>query len=94
MGDRKESSLEIAKPTSIKSSDPFMRIWKKIGPMLNLEAIRQTALAITSSGEEEEALTPRKRAPSQKGKEKGIKKPSLVVVVQPNPSISGICLPI
>lgn len=41
---------------------------KKVGTMMNLEATRPIAVAIT--GSEEEALAFRKRAPSQKGKGK------------------------
>lgn len=54
MGTRR--NLEIPVPVSIKAEDPFMWIRKKIGPMVNLEATRQTVLAITDSGEEEGSL--------------------------------------
>lgn len=38
MGDNEESLQKTAVPTLIKAKDPFLRIWKKIGPMVNLEA--------------------------------------------------------
>lgn len=41
---------------------PFLRIRKKISPMVNLDATRQTALTITGSGDEEEAPSSKKRA--------------------------------
>lgn len=50
--DKEGSLLEIAKPTLIKGMDIFLRIRKKIKPMVNLEATKQTVLTITSSGEE------------------------------------------
>lgn len=70
VGDNEESSLEVAVPASIKARDPFLQIQKRMGPMVNLEAIRQSALAITNSGEEE-GPTLRKRAPSRKREGEG-----------------------
>lgn len=58
--------------TPIKPRDPFRKKQKKIGSIVNLEATRQTALAITSSGEEE-APTSRKRAPPKKREGKGVR---------------------
>lgn len=68
VGDKKEFSLEMAMVVPIKARDRFPLIQKKVGTMMNLEATRPIAVAIT--GSEEEALAFRKRAPSQKGKGK------------------------
>lgn len=64
-----ESSLGIAMPTSIKAMDPFLRIRKKIGSMVNLDSTRQTALAVTGSGEEE-AQASRRGLLYRKGRER------------------------
>lgn len=63
--DKKESSLEIAVPNTLWGSHPFLRIQKNLGLIGNLDATRQTALAITGSVE---AKTPtsRKRSPPRK----------------------------
>lgn len=64
VGDKEDSSLEIVMLVPIKARDHFPQIQKKTGPMMNLEATRTTAVAIT--GSEEEELAFRKGAPSQK----------------------------
>lgn len=50
VGDKKESSLEIALPTQIKAGIVFYKSEKN---WLNFKATRQTALAITSSCKKE-----------------------------------------
>lgn len=52
MADIEEISLEISQPVQIKAIDPFLRIRKKISPMVNLEAMKQTELTITGDDEE------------------------------------------
>lgn len=84
MGDKEESSLEIAEPIPIKARDPILRTRKKIGPTVSLETVKQTALTIADYNEEE-APTPKKRAHSYKSKRKGVKTPSETTIVQPNP---------
>lgn len=44
--DKEESLRELAMPVLVKAKKPFLRITKRIGPTKNLEAGRQTALAI------------------------------------------------
>lgn len=55
----------------IKAIDPFLQNRKKIDPLVNLDATRQTVLAITDSGKEE-ASAGWKRASSQKVKGKRV----------------------
>lgn len=74
-GTRKDP-LRNSQAQSIEARDPFLRIMNKIGPMANLEATRQTALAIASSEEEEEAPSPGRGFTPRKGKGKGVKTPS------------------
>lgn len=38
VADKEESSVKIAKPVPLKTRDPFLRIIKKIGPMVSLKA--------------------------------------------------------
>lgn len=40
--DKKESLMDQAEPFVIKTGDPFLRIKKKIGPLMNIEARIQT----------------------------------------------------
>lgn len=75
-------------PPLIRARDTFLRIRKKIGLIMNLDATRQTPLAIPNSGKED-ALTSTKKTPSQKGNEKGVRTPSLIVEVPPNPKRRG-----
>lgn len=79
VGDKEESSLEIINPTPIKGNDPFLRIRKKIGSVVSLEVPNQTKLAVTGNSEEV-APALKKRAQFQKGKGKGVKTPTTVVL--------------
>lgn len=40
MVDKKKSSLKIAESIPIKARDPFLRVRKKISPMVNIEAVK------------------------------------------------------
>lgn len=84
VGDKEESSLEIAEPILIKVRDLFLRIRKKIGPTACHEATEQIALTIAASGEKE-APALKKRTPSQKGKEKDVNLPSLTTMIPLDP---------
>lgn len=66
--DKEDSSLKLAL-TQSKIETLFLRIKKRISPTLNLEARRQTALAVA----EEEAPTTKKKVPTKKGRGKGVK---------------------
>lgn len=61
--EKDEFSTETVEFTLVKARDPFLWIWKKIDPMVNLEVTKQTVLAITDGGVEE-ASAPRMGAPS------------------------------
>lgn len=63
VADKEEFSLEITISSSVKARDPFLWIRKRMNPMVDLEAIRQSKLAITRVGERE-APTPSRTAPS------------------------------
>lgn len=77
VAENEEAPLEIAEPVLIKVRYPSLKIRKKIDPLVNIKAIRKTALSISSDEEEEEALVPKKRAPPET-KEKRLKTSSLV----------------
>lgn len=81
--DKETSSLEPAMPIPIKARDPFLRIRKKIGPMLNLEVRRQTVLTIA----EEEAPTPKKKASPSSPKKEGKKVLRRRVLLETTPKI-------
>lgn len=86
--DKKESSLGSVEPVLFKAKDPFLRIWKDIGPIISLEVMKQTTLTIAGDGDERRAPTPKKRAPPQKRK-KGIKMPSYAAIAPQNPKGKG-----
>lgn len=73
--------MEIATPSPINSRDPFLVDREEEGPQVELEAAKH-AMTI-----EREALDPRRRSPSQRGKQKNI---NLVVeAVLKNPKKKG-----
>lgn len=60
-------TLELVMPIRVKGRDPFVRVWKKIGPTLSLDVSKHTDVKIV----EEEALVPiQKNFSSKKGGEK------------------------
>lgn len=64
MDDKEQFLIEIAMPLPVKAGDPFLRIRKRMGPTVDLEAEKHTKVV------EREALAPCHRAPSQSGNEK------------------------
>lgn len=68
MLDKEDSTLKLTLTRS-KIETLFLRIKKRISSMLNLEAMRQTALAVV----EEEAPTPKKKVRPKKWRGKGVK---------------------
>lgn len=46
VSDKDESKLALAMPIPIKARNPFLRIRKKMGPNLDLEVGKQSALKI------------------------------------------------
>lgn len=55
---------------------------------MNLKASKKIALAITGSGEEEEAPALEKRAPSQKEKGRALRRQA-ISLISPNPKAKG-----
>lgn len=66
MKDKKESLLEIAIPPPIKARHPFLWTCKRIDPTEDLEGMKQSALAITSS--EEKPPIPNEGLPPNEGR--------------------------
>lgn len=77
--DKEKSSKEIFNPLSVKAKDPFIQ--KKMGCTVDLETARQPLAA------ESEALAPRRRAPSRKGKGKNTNQ--MIKAISPNPKGKG-----
>lgn len=83
----KESFLWRSRPAPIKVKNPFLRIRKDIGPMVNFEVARQSVVAILSNKEEDG--TPRRMAPSQKGKGMVLTHQARPNKSSPNPKTKG-----
>lgn len=51
VSNKEETSLDIAVLVLIKAIDPFLNMRKKIDPLVNIEAMKQTTLTIVSGDE-------------------------------------------
>lgn len=79
MPEKEDSLLELPMPILVKAMDHFLRMKKKMGPIIYLGMEKQNALLIM----EEKVPTPAlKKVPAQKGKRKGVKIPSLTVTTK------------
>lgn len=74
MVDNKESTLEIVEPVPIKARDLFLRIKKKIGPLVSLESAKQTVLPSRAVVMKEKPNPQEEGSPPRNGREKALRR--------------------